>query len=121
MAQGTSPFIELAETELTQYLKGNLKTFLVPLDIQGSEFQLKVWDALLQVKYGKTASYLDIAKKIGKPEAVRAVANANAQNGIAVIIPCHRVIGSNGTLTGYGGGLAIKKRLLQLESKLSQS
>ena len=117
---GTSSSIELAEKELFQYLKGNLKVFSVPLDIRGSEFQLKVWDALLQVKYGKTVSYLDIAKNIGKPEAVRAVANANGQNGIAVIIPCHRVIGSDGTLTGYGGGLAIKKRLLNIESKLKR-
>jgi O-6-methylguanine DNA methyltransferase len=120
MIHGTSTFIELAEKELSQYLQGNLKIFSVHLDIRGSEFQLKVWDALLQVTYGKTASYLDIAKKIGKPESVRAVANANGQNGIAVIIPCHRVIGSNGKLTGYGGGLAIKKRLLNIESKLKR-
>ena len=117
MINGTTPFIELAEMELSQYLQGNLKIFSVPLDIRGSAFQLKVWDALLQVKYGKTASYLDIAKKIGSPEAVRAVANANGQNGIAVIIPCHRVIGSDGSLTGYGGGVAIKKMLLHIESE----
>ena len=121
MTTGTSTFIELAETELSQYLKGNLKTFTVPLDIRGSEFQLHVWNALKKVPYGKTASYLDIAKNIGKPESVRAVANANGQNGIAVIIPCHRVIGSDGALTGYGGGLAIKKRLLNIESKIKRS
>lgn len=117
MIHGTTPFIELAETELSQYLQGNLTIFSVPLDIRGSAFQLKVWDALLNVKYGKIVSYLDIAKKIGRPEAVRAVANANGQNGIAVIIPCHRVIGSDGSLTGYGGGVTIKKRSLQIESE----
>jgi AraC family transcriptional regulator of adaptative response/methylated-DNA-[protein]-cysteine methyltransferase len=117
---GSSPFIELAETELNQYLQGDLKIFSVPLDIRGSEFQLKVWNALLQVPYGRTASYLDIAQKIGRPEAVRAVANANGQNGIAVIIPCHRVIGSDGSLTGYGGGVAMKKRLLNIESKFKR-
>ncbi|TFH29486.1 MAG: methylated-DNA--[protein]-cysteine S-methyltransferase [Promethearchaeota archaeon] len=114
---GTSDLIELAELEIQQYFQGDLKIFTVPLDIKGSEFQLKVWDALLQVKYGKTVSYLDIAKKIGKPEAVRAVANANGQNGIAIIIPCHRIIGSDGSLTGYGGGIHIKKKLIRLESE----
>lgn len=114
---GTSKFIDLAENELYQYLKGDLKVFTVPLDIRGSEFQLKVWDALIKIKYGKTNSYLEIAKKIGRPESVRAIANANGQNGIAVIIPCHRVIGSDGSLTGYGGGIAIKKKLIRLESK----
>lgn len=114
---GTSKFIELAENELHQYFKGDLKVFSVPLDIRGSEFQLKVWNALLKIKYGKTVSYLEIAKKIGRPEAVRAIANANGQNRIAIIIPCHRVIGSDGSLTGYGGGIAIKKKLIRLESK----
>jgi len=114
---GSSEFIELAENELKQYFKGDLMVFTVPLDIRGSEFQLKVWDALLKIKYGKTNSYLEIGKKIGRPEAVRAIANANGQNGLAVIIPCHRVIGSDGSLTGYGGGIAIKKKLLQIESK----
>ncbi|MHA1674481.1 MAG: methylated-DNA--[protein]-cysteine S-methyltransferase [Promethearchaeota archaeon] len=114
---GTSKLIELAESELNQYFQGDLKVFAVPLDIRGSEFQLMVWDALLKVKYGKTASYLDIAKKIGRPKAVRAIANANGQNGIAIIIPCHRIIGSDGSLTGYGGGIATKKKLLSLESK----
>lgn len=114
---GTSKFIELAEKELQQYLQGDLKKFTVPLDIRGKEFQLKVWDALLHIKYGKTTSYLEIAKKMGRPKAVRAIANANGQNGIAVIIPCHRVIGSDGSLTGYGGGIAIKKKLINIESK----
>lgn len=118
---GTSKFIELAENELNQYLQGELKIFTVPLDIKGNEFQLKVWEALLQIKYGKTVSYLDIAKKINRPKAVRAIANANGQNGIAVIIPCHRVIGSDGSLTGYGGGIAIKKKLIRLESRYGKN
>ncbi|MHA1646679.1 MAG: methylated-DNA--[protein]-cysteine S-methyltransferase [Promethearchaeota archaeon] len=117
ITSGTSKFIELAEKELNQYLRGELKEFSVPLDIKGSEFQLKVWNALLKIQYGKTASYLDIAKNIGRSNAVRAVANANGQNGIAIIIPCHRIIGSDGSLTGYGGGIAIKKKLLDLESE----
>ena len=114
---GTTQFIELAENELENYLHGDLKIFTVHLDIRGSPFQLKVWNALLQIKYGKTASYLDIAKEIGEPSAVRAVANANGQNSIAVIIPCHRIIGSDGSLTGYGGGIKIKQKLLDLESE----
>ena len=114
---GTSKFIELAENELEKYLHGDLKIFTAPLDIRGTQFQLKVWNALLQIKYGKTASYLEIAKKIGKPTAVRAIANANGQNAIAVIIPCHRIIGSDGSLTGYGGGIKIKQKLLYLESE----
>ena len=116
-SNGTSQFIELAENELEKYLHGDLKSFTVALDIRGSPFQLKVWNTLLQIKYGKTASYLELAKKIGRPTAVRAIANANGQNSIAVIIPCHRIIGSDGSLTGYGGGIKIKQKLLHLESE----
>jgi O-6-methylguanine DNA methyltransferase len=115
---GSTDIIELAEDELRLYLEGKLKSFTVPLDIRGTEFQLNVWKALLDIKYGETVSYMDIAKKINSPESVRAVANANGQNGIAVIIPCHRVIGSDGSLTGYGGGLPVKKKLLKLEGVL---
>ena len=112
---GTTDIIELAEKELKLYLEGKLKSFTTPLDLRGSEFQLKVWRALLQLKYGESVSYMDIANQINHPEAVRAVTNANGQNGIAVMIPCHRVIGSDGSLTGYGGGLPIKKKLLKME------
>ncbi len=114
---GTSSIIELTEKELQAYFRGDLKQFSIPLDLRGSEFQLQVWKALLQIKYGRTVSYLDIANKMKRPKAVRAIANANGQNGIAIIIPCHRVIGSDGSLTGYGGGVPIKKKLLSLESK----
>ncbi len=117
---GTSEIIELAEQELQRYLEGSLKSFSVPLDIRGSDFQLAVWNALITIPYGTTCSYQDIANKINRPASVRAVANANGQNGIVVIIPCHRVIGSDGSLTGYGGGLPIKKKLLRLESTSTQ-
>ena len=116
ISYNTTDIIEHAEEQLKAYLEGKLKSFTVPLDIRGSDFQLKVWKALLDIKYGETVSYMDIAQKLGRPEAVRAVANANGQNGIAIIIPCHRVIGSDGSLIGYGGGLPIKKKLLMLES-----
>lgn len=112
---GTTDIIELAEKELKLYLERKLNTFTTPLDIKGSNFQQKVWKVLLDIKYGETVSYLDIAKRINHPKAVRAVANANGQNGIAIFIPCHRVIGSDGSLTGYGGGLPLKKKLLEIE------
>lgn len=113
-----SEIIQIAENEIDLYLQGKLKDFSVPLDIQGTPFQKKVWNALLKIKYGTTVSYQDIATEIGQPKAFRAVANANGQNGIAIIIPCHRVIGSDGTLTGYGGGLPLKRKLLRLESDI---
>ena len=106
--------------QITEYLMAERKTFDLPILSVGSDFQKQVWDALLKINYGETASYLDIAKYIGNEKAVRAVASANGANAIAVIIPCHRIIGSNGELVGYGGGLPIKKRLLNLEEKHSK-
>ena len=103
------------KAELDAYFAGDLNAFTVSLDFPGTDFQQKVWAALLQVPYGKTASYLDLATKIGDPKAVRAVARANGDNRIAIVIPCHRIIGSDGSLTGYGGGLHRKKKLLDLE------
>ena len=110
----------LGETrkELDEYLRGERKVFDVPLLMLGSDFQKSVWKALLEIPYGKTASYLELAKKIGNEKAVRAVANANGANAIGIIIPCHRIIGSDGSLTGYGGGLPLKKKLLELENNL---
>ena len=107
----------LAQTkkELDEYLKGERKEFDIPLLVVGSDFQKKVWDALMKVPYGTTSTYLALAKEIDNEKAVRAVANANGANAIGVIIPCHRIIGSDGKLVGYGGGLPIKKRLLKLE------
>jgi methylated-DNA-[protein]-cysteine S-methyltransferase len=101
--------------ELDQYFAGKLHHFGVPLAPQGTPFQQLVWRTLLEIPYGDTWSYGDLAKRIGKPNAARAVGLANGSNPIPIIIPCHRVIGSNGKLTGYGGGLPIKEKLLALE------
>jgi len=102
-----------------EYFDGVRQEFTVPLDIPGTEFQLKVWEQLRKIPYGKTVSYKQQAILINKPESVRAVANSNGHNRISIIIPCHRVIGSDGTLTGYGGGLWRKKWLLEHEGKNS--
>lgn len=110
-----------AEKQLHEYLAGNRKEFTIPLDPKGTTFQEAVWKALLAIPYGETRSYRDIAVAIGKPKAVRAVGMANHRNPISFIIPCHRVIGADGSLVGYGGGLEMKKRLLDLEQKGLQS
>lgn len=101
--------------QLNAYFDGQLQEFDLPLTPKGTVFQNQVWQALQQVKYGETASYLDIAKAIGNPKAVRAVGMANGRNPIAIVVPCHRIIGSNKTLTGYAGGLPRKQYLLNLE------
>ena len=106
--------------QINEYFSSRRKNFEVPILTVGSTFQKKVWKSLLNVKYGETASYLDIAKDIRNEKAVRAVASANGANSLAIIIPCHRIIGSNGKLVGYGGGLSIKKKLLDLEKKNSK-
>lgn len=112
-----NPHLEALEGQLAEYYKGKRKKFDIPLVLVGTEFQKKVWSSLLQVPYGHTISYAEQAKLIGRPAAVRAVANANGQNRIAIILPCHRVIGSDGTLTGYGGGVWRKEKLLELEKQ----
>lgn len=104
-----------AKHELLEYFAGKRQQFNVPLAPQGTEFQQQVWHALSLIDYGCTCSYADIAEQIGRPKAVRAVGTANGANPIAIIVPCHRVIGKNGTLTGYAYGLALKQKLLQLE------
>lgn len=109
--------IKQTKKELAQYLSGQRKQFDIPLLMVGSEFQKSVWHALLAIKHGKTASYLQIAKQINNQKAVRAVANANGANALAIIIPCHRIIGSNGKLVGYAGGLAAKEKLLEIEGQ----
>ena len=106
---------EAACSQLQAYFDGTLREFDLPLCPKGTAFQNQVWDALQHVKYGETASYLDIAKVIGNPQAVRAVGMANGRNPIAIVVPCHRIIGSNKTLTGYAGGLPRKQYLLNLE------
>ncbi|MGX7244223.1 methylated-DNA--[protein]-cysteine S-methyltransferase [Enterococcus quebecensis] len=119
----TNQFTEQAAKELTEYFSGKRTTFSVPLSIKtGTTFQKKVWDALYLIPYGETRSYLDIAHAVDSPKAVRAIGQANSKNPIPIIIPCHRVIGKNGKLTGYLGsseqdGLSIKKFLLQVENK----
>lgn len=105
--------------ELDEYFAGVRKVFAVPLDLSvGTPFQIKVWQALLQIPYGQTISYAQLAGRIGKPTAYRACANANGKNPISLIVPCHRVIASDGTLGGYTGGVAIKKTLLKIEGVL---
>jgi len=111
-----APFKEVIR-QLEAYFAGKLQKFDLPLVLDGTEFQVLVWQNLRQIPYGETTSYGQLAKRIGKPEASRAVGLANGSNPIPIIIPCHRVIGSNGDLTGFGGGLPLKKKLLALESR----
>jgi methylated-DNA-[protein]-cysteine S-methyltransferase len=109
----------LCETErqLGDYFCGRLRAFNLPLDFTGTDFQKSVWTALLTIPFGETRSYGEIARQIGRPSASRAVGAANGKNPISIITPCHRVIGSNGTLTGFAGGLAAKKHLLGIEQQ----
>lgn len=110
-----TPVIEALLTQLDEYFSGTRKRFSVPINPIGTAFQKKVWQALMEIPYGKTCSYKDIAVKIGKPKACRAVGGANNKNPIMILIPCHRVIGKNGTLTGYYGGIDKKEFLLKSE------
>lgn len=117
-----TPFIEqdtdvLQQTrmQIDEYLNGDRTVFDIPLLMVGTDFQKSVWNALIKIPYGTTSTYLQLAKSIDNEKAVRAVANANGANSMSLIIPCHRIIGSNGELVGYGGGLPVKKRLLILE------
>ena len=110
-----SPVLEQAERELREYFAGVRKAFSVPISPKGTPFQRRVWDALRGIPYGETVSYGEVARRIGSPRACRAVGMANHRNPIPIVIPCHRVIGADGGMTGYGGGLEIKKILLELE------
>jgi AraC family transcriptional regulator of adaptative response/methylated-DNA-[protein]-cysteine methyltransferase len=112
---GKSPYFEVLQRELQEYFEGTRKEFEVPLELVGTDFQKLVWRTLLEIPHGRTRSYKEQAQAVGRPEAVRAVAKANGDNPISIIVPCHRVIGSNGELTGYGGGLWRKQYLLNLE------
>ena len=103
-------------SELGEYFAGERTRFDVPLVLRGSPFQVRVWRALQEIPYGRTASYGELARRVGRPSGARAVGLANGRNPIAVIVPCHRVIGADGSLTGYGGGLERKRRLLELEA-----
>jgi AraC family transcriptional regulator of adaptative response/methylated-DNA-[protein]-cysteine methyltransferase len=114
---GESPYFKSLIQELKDYFEGKLKDFSVPLDTKGTNFQMQAWDALLKIPYGETRSYLEQARAIDKPKAFRAVASANRNNRISIIIPCHRVIAKDGSLAGYGGGLDRKEFLINLEKK----
>jgi methylated-DNA-[protein]-cysteine S-methyltransferase len=112
---GQDPLLQEVASQLEAYFAGRLRHFDLPLDLRGTTFQGTVWSALRTIPYGETWSYRDLAAHIGRPAAVRAVGAANGRNPIPIIVPCHRVIGSNGALTGFGGGLPLKARLLALE------
>lgn len=112
--KSTAPFTGV-QAQLREYFAGERVAFQTPLEMDGTRFERQVWRALIDIPYGETVSYGEIAKRIDQPSAARAVGLANGRNPIAVIVPCHRVIGANGTLTGYGGGLERKRLLLELE------
>lgn len=112
-----TPLIKNAALQIEEYLMGLRNTFDLPLDPKGTPFQKSVWNALLKIPYGETQSYKDIAIAINNPKGSRAIGMANNKNPIMIVIPCHRVIGSNGSLVGYGGGLSIKEYLLNIEAK----
>ncbi|MCK8523143.1 methylated-DNA--[protein]-cysteine S-methyltransferase [Aquimarina sp. D1M17] len=118
--QEAPPYLEQAVTQLQEYFEGRRTHFDLKLNPSGTEFQKKVWKELLKIPFGKTVSYLDIAKRLGDPKTIRAAASANGKNPLWIIVPCHRVIGSDGSLTGYAGGLWRKKWLLEHESPSKQ-
>lgn len=115
-ANDASPILDEAETQLHEYFAGTRQSFDLPLAPAGTPFQRAVWDALCAIPYGETRTYAQIAAAVGNPKVCRAVGMANNRNPIAILIPCHRVIGANGSLTGYAGGLEVKKALLALET-----
>ena len=118
--EGTNAVTGQLAAELVEYFAGRRQAFGVPLDLVGTPFQIAAWHALLAIPYGRTRSYAEQARAIGRPTATRAVAAANGQNKVSIVVPCHRVIGSDGSLTGFGGGLPRKRALLALESAQQQ-
>jgi methylated-DNA-[protein]-cysteine S-methyltransferase len=120
--KGTIPAVlKDAVEQLQEYFDGNRTVFELQLNPSGTDFQKKVWEALLQIPFGKTISYLELSKQLGDAKAIRAVASANGKNPLWIVVPCHRVIGTNGNLTGYAGGLHRKKWLLEHESPAKQT
>jgi len=111
--------METCVQQMTEYFAGHRREFSFPLDLRGTDFQIACWRALLKIPYGETRTYADIARAVGSPQGFRAVGLANNRNPVAIVVPCHRVIASDGTLCGYGGGLDIKRKLLQLEGALT--
>jgi methylated-DNA-[protein]-cysteine S-methyltransferase len=114
------PLVRDALEQLTAYFQGRLTEFDLPLEMAGTPFQKRVWDALREIPYGEICTYGELARNIGRPASVRAVGAANGSNPIAIIVPCHRVIGASGKLVGYGGGLPMKRMLLDLEAEHAQ-
>jgi methylated-DNA-[protein]-cysteine S-methyltransferase len=112
--------LDEVERQLSEYFSGQRQAFDLPLALEGTAFQRRVWDALLGIGYGRTLSYGQLADQIGQPTAARAVGLANGRNPVSIIVPCHRVVGADGSLTGYGGGLDNKHRLLELERRVSR-
>jgi methylated-DNA-[protein]-cysteine S-methyltransferase len=119
--EGESDIIIETKNQLNQYFKGERTQFDIPLLFVGSDFQKTVWNALMEIPFGKTETYLGLSEKLGNEKAIRAVATANGANAISIIVPCHRIIGSDGSLVGYAGGLNVKKKLLHLENALDTS
>lgn len=115
-----TPLTDEVFRQLQEYWSGQRKTFDFPYELRGTEFQKKVWAALETIPYGQTCTYGDIARMVGSPKAVRAVGATNGKNPMWIVVPCHRVVGANGTLTGYAGGLAMKQQLLELERRVLQ-
>ncbi len=113
--QGDAAAVSAAALQLEQYLAGERTEFDLEVELDGTPFERRVWDAVRAIPYGETASYAEIARRIGRPGASRAVGRANGRNPVAVVVPCHRVIGSDGSLTGYAGGIEMKRALLALE------
>jgi len=110
------PLLLVTEDQLSEYFAGQRTQFDLPLKPRGTQFQMRVWQALREIPFGQTRSYMDLAKAIGSPEAIRAVGAANGKNPLSIIVPCHRVIGADGSLTGFAGGLQVKAALLALEA-----
>lgn len=117
--EGNSNVIDETKLQLSEYFSQKRTEFSIPLLLIGSDFQKTVWNALLQIPYGKTETYLGLSKELNNEKAIRAVANANGANAFSIIVPCHRIIGSDGKLVGYAGGLSVKKKLLELEGALN--
>ena len=115
--QGDAAAVASAAIQLEQYFAGQRTDFDVELELEGTAFERRVWEEVRAIPYGETASYAEIARRIGRPDACRAVGRANGRNPVAVIVPCHRVVGSDGSLTGYAGGIEMKRALLELEAR----
>jgi methylated-DNA-[protein]-cysteine S-methyltransferase len=116
----TPSCLKSCKKQLLEYFDGDRKQFNLPLDLEGTSFQLKVWNELMKIPYGKTITYFELAKRVGDPKALRAIGGANATNPASILVPCHRVIGSDGKLVGYAGGLWRKKWLLEHEFAFAQ-